>query len=81
MLKYLERIPENKLNIKNKKGLNLLHISCLYSNFPLIEQLVLKKIDVNAQDGNGKTALHYLCENSGVKINSIKAKKKNSKFF
>ena len=60
------------ISLQNKNGFNLLHLSCLFLNLSLMEILLLKKIDVNAQNENGKTPLHILCENSLVKSNYIK---------
>lgn len=55
------------VNILDKNNLNLLHTMCAYKvkNFELVEKLVKLGIDINAVDGDGKTA-HYMAYNSNL---------------
>ncbi|XP_063921124.1 uncharacterized protein LOC135135934 [Zophobas morio] len=58
------------INIVDKDKMNALHYASKSwkTNRNVIKLLIEKGIDVNAQDGNGKTALQLACENSAYEI-------------
>lgn len=52
-------LSSSPVELRSKTGQTLLHLACLL-NFPsLAEFLIQREIDINAQDINGCTALHF----------------------
>jgi ankyrin repeat protein len=54
---------DNKININivDEFGFNLLLTSISNNSIDVSKYLIINGIDLNFQDGEGKTALHYLC--------------------
>lgn len=49
------------INIVDEFGFNLLLTSISNNSLEVSKYLIINGIDLNFQDGDGKTALHYLC--------------------
>lgn len=64
-----ESIPN--LNIRNEFGQNLLHEAIAHKNHTAAVDLIKNKINVNQQDNNGLTPLHYCAEYNDVLIAKI----------
>ena len=47
------------VNVKNERGMSLLHYAISFSNNEVFEMLLENFIDINIQDGRGDTAAHY----------------------
>ena len=74
LAKYLFERNKYNINQKNKNGENALLLCCYwyydrcYLNYDIIEFLINKKIDVNAKDTNGNTALIKACTHNEPKV-------------
>jgi len=62
--KLKENYPTNILNFKNKGGIIPLHYACYCGNKRIIDLLLDFSSDINAQDNDGNTPLHYAVNSS-----------------
>ena len=56
------------VNSVTKYNRNGLHIAALRGNLNVIKAIVANKIDINAYDQDGNTALHFAAENGYKEI-------------
>lgn len=54
-----EYLEKGDINVKNERGMSLLHYVISFSNSEMFELLLENYIDVNIQDSHGDTAAHY----------------------
>ena len=52
-------LKTGNVNVKNERGMSLLHYAISFSNTEVFEMLLENFIDINIQDGRGDTAAHY----------------------
>lgn len=58
------------VNTKNNDGCSLLHFAAMWGNYDLTDYLLQHGADVNVQDANKRTALHYaILNNSAILYN------------
>jgi hypothetical protein len=58
----------NLLEIKDEEGNSLLHISVLDNIYDLVEYLLIKGANVNAQNNNGDTPLHLVIKKENTEL-------------
>jgi len=54
-------IDELNVNIKNKKGLSLLMIACINSDFEMVSLILAKNPNLNERCNEGRSVLNYCC--------------------
>ena len=52
-------LAKGDVNIKNERGMSLLHYAISFSNQEIFDLLLENFIDINIQDSRGDTAAHY----------------------
>lgn len=61
--KYLEN---GDVNIKNERGMSLLHYAIVFNNNDIFNLLLENYVDVNIQDNRGDTPVHYCVVNNKI---------------
>jgi ankyrin repeat protein len=57
----LKLIDELNVNVKNNKGLSILMIACINSDFEMVSTILSANPNINEKCNEGRTALNYCC--------------------
>ena len=57
-------LQNGDVNIKNERGMSLLHYAIVFDNPEIFELLLSSSINVNIQDARGETPAHYCVVNN-----------------
>lgn len=65
LIESIKSIDDIDINVKDKKGNNLLHIAAIqyFSTLDLFDILITKGVSINEQNKKGDTVLHLLLNN------------------
>ena len=61
-----EYLEKGDINVKNERGMSLLHYVISFSNSEMFDLLLDNYIDINIQDAHGDTAAHYCVINEKI---------------
>ncbi|KII63446.1 Serine/threonine-protein phosphatase 6 regulatory ankyrin repeat subunit A [Thelohanellus kitauei] len=61
-------VTDEVLNYKDKKGRSVIHYLAINNNYSILQWIDEKRININAQDKEGWTALHFACYQQAVEI-------------
>ena len=61
LLEYLE---SGDVNVKNERGMSLLHYAIVFDNLEIFDLLIENYININIQDARGETPVHYCIVNN-----------------
>ena len=59
-----EYLETGDINIKNERGMSLIHYAIVFANSEIFELLLENYIDINIQDSHGDTPAHYCVVNN-----------------
>nr|CAD2207414.1 unnamed protein product [Meloidogyne enterolobii] len=65
---FLKSFPLRHINQKNSSGLSALHYACSKDHLQIVQELLEKGADINAQDDRGATPLHRAASKGNKRI-------------